>query len=129
MNPRMPAAALLLALAPVAAMAADPVEGVWKTEPDDGAYALVTMAPCADRICGVISRTFNASGEYQSPNRGKPIVWDMKADGGGSYSGGKIWQPSTGKTYSSKMSLSGSTLTVSGCVGPICKKQNWTRAE
>jgi uncharacterized protein (DUF2147 family) len=128
MKLRTLAAAAVLALAPLAA-SADPVEGIWKTEVDDGAYAYVTFAPCADKLCGVISRTFNASGEYKSPNQGKPIVWDMTADGGGSYSGGKVWQPSTGKVYKSKMALSGSTLKVSGCVGPICKKQSWSRVQ
>lgn len=106
---------------------ADPVKGTWKTQVDDGAYAHVTMSACGAKICGVISRTFNASGEYKSKNLGKRLVWDMVPSGGGSYKSGKIWQPSTGKTYKSKMALSGNTLKVSGCVGPICKKQTWSR--
>lgn len=53
----------------------------------------------------------------------------MQAKGGGAYSGGKIWQPSSGKVYKSKMSMKGNVLNVSGCVGPICKKQVWTRAK
>jgi uncharacterized protein (DUF2147 family) len=111
------------------AAAADPVEGVWKTEVDDGAYAYITMRPCGGDICGVINRTFNASGEFKSENIGKPLVWDMTPAGGGSYSDGKIWQPSTGKVYKSKMALSGNTLNVSGCVGPFCKKQTWSRVQ
>ena len=124
------------ALAAAAAMAfatpvfaADPVEGVWQTEVDDGNYAYVTIAPCADKLCGVISRTFNSNGEFSSDNKGKPIVWDMVPQGGGSYKQGKIWQPSTGKVYNSKMSLNGSQLKVSGCVGPICKGQTWVRVQ
>jgi len=107
---------------------ADPVEGMWKTEVDDGAYAHVAIAPCGAKLCGTIARTFNASGEYASPNIGKPIVWDMEAKGDGAYGNGKIWQPSTDKIYRSKMALSGNTLKVSGCVGPICKGQTWSRA-
>ena len=53
------------------AMAADPAVGVWKTQPDDGAYAHVKMTPCGGAICGTIQRTFNASGEYKSENIGK----------------------------------------------------------
>ncbi len=119
----------LLAVGLSAAASADPAEGVWKTEVDDGAYAHVTIAPCGDKLCGVISRTFNASGEYQSENLGKKLVWDMVPGGDGSYGSGKIWQPSTGKIYRSKMSLSGDVLRVSGCVlgGLICKKQTWQR--
>ena len=106
---------------------ADPVEGVWKTEVDDGAYAHVTISSCGNAICGVISRTFNSSGEYNSENKGKKLVWDMQAAGSGNYKNGKIWQSSTDKVYKSKMSLSGNTLKVSGCVGPICKKQTRSR--
>ena len=115
-----------LALSAGAALA-DPVEGTWKTEVDDGAYAYVQMSPCGANICGVIAKTFNASGEYKSENLGKQLVWDMQPSGNGAYSGGKIWQPSTGKVYKSKMALSGNTLNVSGCVGPFCKKQTWSR--
>lgn len=111
------------------AQAADPAEGIWKTQVDDGAYAHVTISACAAKLCGVISRTFNADGEYQSENLGKPIVWDMVPGSGGKYGSGKIWQPSTGKVFKSKMTLSGNTLKVAGCVagGLICKKQTWTR--
>jgi len=121
------AIAAAFALSATAALA-DPVEGVWQTEVDDGAYAHVAIAPCGAKICGTITRTFNAGGEYASPNLGKPIVWDMEPKGEGSYGNGKIWQPSSGKIYRSKMALSGDTLKVSGCVGPICKGQTWSRA-
>ncbi|GAA6187566.1 DUF2147 domain-containing protein [Litorivita sp. NS0012-18] len=119
---------LALSLFAGAAMA-DPVEGIWKTETDDGAYAHVKIAPCGAALCGHIARTFNAGGEYKSANIGKKLVWDMQAKGGGSYAGGKIWQPSSNKVYKSKMSMSGNALNVSGCVGPICKKQVWTRVK
>ena len=121
------AIAAAFALSATAALA-DPVEGVWQTQVDDGAYAHVAIAPCGAKLCGTIARTFNAGGEYASPNIGKPIVWDMEAKGDGAYGNGKIWQPSTDKIYRSKMALSGNTLKVSGCVGPICKGQTWSRA-
>jgi uncharacterized protein (DUF2147 family) len=108
---------------------ADPVLGTWQTEVDDGAYAHITMAPCGAAICGTISRTFSASGEYQASTIGKPLVWDMQPDGAGGYGKGRIWQPSTDKVYRSKMALAGNVLNVSGCVGPICKKQAWRRVD
>lgn len=110
-----------------AAFAADPVAGTWQTQVDDGAYAYVKIAPCGNKICGTISRTFRDGAEFNSDTKGKPIVWDMVSQGGGNYGNGKILQPSTGKVYNSKMSLSGDRLQVSGCVGPICKKQTWAR--
>ncbi|WP_460274872.1 DUF2147 domain-containing protein [Celeribacter sp. ULVN23_4] len=122
--------AVVTALALAApAFAADPVEGTWKTQVDDGHYAYVSIKPCGAQICGTIAKAFDASGPVQSENIGKPIVWDMVAAGGGSYKDGKIWQPSTGKVYNSKMTLSGNTLKVKGCVGPICKGQTWTRVQ
>ncbi|WP_043871843.1 DUF2147 domain-containing protein [Celeribacter indicus] len=110
-----------------AAHAADPVTGTWQTQVDDGHYAHVRIAPCGDRICGTIAKAFDAGGPIESPNVGKPIVWDMVPQGGGAYRSGKIWQPSTGKVYNSKMQLNGNSLKVSGCVGPICKGQTWSR--
>lgn len=106
---------------------ADPVAGTWKTEVDDGAYAHIAMSPCGANICGTIAKAFDANGPIQSANVGKKLVWDMVPEGGGSYASGKIWQPSTDKVFRSKMSLNGNTLNVSGCVGPFCKKQTWTR--
>jgi uncharacterized protein (DUF2147 family) len=120
--------AAALCLAATAALA-DPVEGIWQTQVDDGAYAYVKIAPCGAKICGTIARTFNSEGEYASANIGKQLVWDMVPEGDGKYGDGKIWQPSTDKVYRSKMDLSGDRLKVSGCVGPICKKQTWARIQ
>jgi len=121
--------AAAIALVSAGAAMADPVLGVWKTQVDDGNYAHITMSNCGSNVCGVISRTFNGSGEFKSENIGKQLVWDMAPQGKGYYKSGKIWQPSTDKVYKSKMTLSGNTLKVSGCVGPICKKQTWSRVQ
>jgi len=107
---------------------ADPLEGSWRTEVDDGAYAYVTMAPCGAAICGVIARTFNASGEYQSENIGRQIVINMAPQGGNAYEG-QVWRPSNDKIYIGKMDLNGNTVRLRGCVagGLICSSQTWTR--
>ncbi|WP_106744760.1 DUF2147 domain-containing protein [Yoonia maritima] len=111
-----------------AAQAQEAAVGVWQTEVDDGAYAHVTVAPCGGAVCGTISRTFNTSGEYQSPNLGRQIVIDMVPQGGGSYEG-QVWRPSNDKTYIGKMDVSGNALRLRGCVagGLICASQNWVR--
>ncbi len=107
---------------------ADPVLGTWKTQVDDGAYAHVKMVPCSGKICGVINRTFNASGEYNSENKGKTLVIGMEPKGGNSYEG-KVWRPSNNKIYIGKMTLSGNALKLKGCVagGLICSSQTWSR--
>ena len=119
--------AAAFALASGAAFA-DPIEGLWQTQPDDGAYAHVQIAPCGANFCGTIVKTFNTGGEYQSPNLGKQIVSNMAPKGNGAYEG-KVWRPSNGKTYLGKIALNGKTMKLAGCVagGLICAKQNWTK--
>ncbi|MCC1492510.1 DUF2147 domain-containing protein [Cognatishimia sp. F0-27] len=125
MKPLMIAAALIFG---AGGAMADPVLGTWKTQTDDGRYAHVTMQPCQGKICGVIVRTFNASGEYASPNKGKTLVIGMTPNGGGKYTG-KVWRPSNDKVYNGKMTLSGNALKMSGCVagGLLCSSQTWSR--
>ena len=110
------------------AAAQEAAVGIWQTEVDDGAYAHITIAPCGDAVCGVISRTFNDDGEYQSENIGKTLVIDMVPQGGGAYEG-QVWRPSNNKLYIGKMDVSGDALRLRGCVagGLLCSSQNWAR--
>ncbi len=117
-----------------AALAADPAVGVWQTAPGkEGGYLFVTISDCGTRICGTITGAVDKDGK-KDPNYqhlGKPIIRNMKADGGGAYSGGTIWAPDEDKTYASKMQLKGDVLTVKGCVmgGLICRGQDWKRVQ
>lgn len=120
---------LIAALVLVAgAAAADPIEGLWKTQPDDGSYGHVKIAPCGAGYCGTIMRTFRADGEYKSPTIGKQVVRNMVPAGGGKYNG-KVWRPSNDKIYVGKAELKGNKMKLGGCVagGLICAKQTWTR--
>jgi uncharacterized protein (DUF2147 family) len=111
---------------------ADPVEGVWKTKPDDnGNYGHVEVKPCGAAFCGVLVKAFDGAGkELDSPNVGKRIIWDMVAYGDGAYDDGKVWSPDRDKTYNSEMQLSGNTLAVKGCVLGICRDGGtWTRVQ
>lgn len=48
------------------AMAADPVDGLWKTAPGDtGGYLHVTISGCGSAICGTIDSAFDADGNEQ----------------------------------------------------------------
>ncbi len=111
--------------------AADPIEGIWKTQPgDEGNFGHVQIAMCDDLICGVLIRADNGAGEeIDSDNIGRNLVWAMKVKGDGRYRDGKIWAPDRDKTYNSKMSLDGDVLSVSGCVLIICRDQTWTRVK
>ena len=75
---------------------------------------------------------------YQAMNpalRSRPIVGlqmmrDFAPAGPGRWTGGKIYDPNTGRTYDSKMSLSANGgLKVEGCVTVICQAQAWTTAD
>lgn len=109
---------------------ADPLEGVWQTQVDDGSWALVTISPCGDAFCGEISRTFDSTGEYQSPNLGRQIVIDMVPQGDGHYRG-SVWRPSNDKIYIGKMDLEGDQVQLRGCIagGLLCSKQTWVKRQ
>ncbi|MBL9055334.1 MAG: DUF2147 domain-containing protein [Rhodobacteraceae bacterium] len=124
--------AAVLSVGAGAAFAADPVEGTWKTKPDDnGNFGYVQIKPCGPAFCGTLIKAFDGSGkEIDSPNVGKKIVWDMVAYPDGLYDDGKIWSPDRDKTYSSDMQLSGNSLAVRGCVLGICRDGGtWTRVK
>jgi uncharacterized protein (DUF2147 family) len=109
------------------AAAADPVLGTWQTEVDDGAYAHVEMRPCGEAVCGVVTRTFDAEGEYRSETLGEMLVRGMVSQGGGRYEG-RVWRPANGPVYPGRMELSGDRLRLKGCVaGGLVASQTWAR--
>lgn len=116
-----------------AALAADPVEGIWKTKPDDnGNFGYVQIKPCGPAFCGTLIQSFDGTGAVlDSENVGKQIVWDMMAAESGYHDGGKVWAPDRDKTFGATMQVTGSTLAVSGCVpgGLICRASDWSRLQ
>lgn len=126
------ALAAALTVLGTAAFAADPVEGTWKTKPDDnGNFGHVQIKPCGNAFCGTLVKAFDGSGkQIESPNVGRKIVWDMVAYGDGLYDDGKVYSPDRDKTYNSEMKLNGNSLTVKGCVLGICRDGGtWTRVK
>jgi uncharacterized protein (DUF2147 family) len=111
---------LALAAAPAAAQDAT---GTWLR--DSGA-SRVRIAPCGDALCGHITWLKDKSGPAKV---GQRVFYGMKPNGAGSWKG-SAFNPEDGKTYSGKMTVSGNSLTTSGCVlgGLICKTVNWSRA-
>ena len=88
---------------------ADPVFGVWKTQPgNEGNYAHVEIKECDGKICGELIKAFDSSDkEVESKNIGRNIIIGMSPKKGSKYGGGKIWAPDEDKTYRSKMNLVG----------------------
>ena len=110
---------------------AEGISGIFQTQAnDDGNVGMVEFYDCGGKYCGRLVKSFDKTGkEISTPNTGKNIVAGMTDDGNGSFSGGTIWDPGADKTYKSKMSLDGKTLSVKGCVAVFCNTQKWTRVK
>lgn len=119
---RMILAGVLAMVAGVAT--ADPVIGVWSSPTNDaGASLKLQVVECQSGICGVIKSVTNGDQSIV----GKTMVWGMKPQGGGKYTGGKVWAPDDNKTYNGKLTLTGGGLKVQGCVLGICRGETFTR--
>jgi uncharacterized protein (DUF2147 family) len=138
---RISLGALLAVLAVTPALAADnQVQGAWLVP--DG-LSKVTIAPCAgaaNQMCGSVSwiklPAHQADKDTKNPDpalRGRSILGlqimsGLKPAGPGKWANGKIYDPQSGKTYNSKIALTGAnSLKVEGCVMMVCQPQTWTR--
>jgi uncharacterized protein (DUF2147 family) len=126
------------------ALAAEPTPvGEWATDDKD---ARVRIEPCAgrpDRLCGriiwaarppdapdgpLVDRNNGDPALRSRPIEGLPLLAGFEPDGPGSWGGGTIYDPRSGRTYKSKMRLrSDGGLEVSGCVLFVCRGEVWTR--
>lgn len=134
---RLAAATALAAAIASPALADDPVEGLWLVQ---AGTAKVKVAPCASdktKMCGQVAwlKTTGAK-DANNPDaslRGRPIlgmlmIRDFKSAGPGKWTGGKIYDPNSGKTYGSKMTANpNGTLKVEGCMAVVCQAQTWKR--
>ncbi len=130
----------LLAALPFAASAASPV-GRYKTfDEDTGKPRLIVEVyeakdgTFAARVLETLFAPNAHCTACKGQNKDKPItgmtiLWGLKPDGDNAFSSGTVLKLDNGKTYKSKAELTdgGRTLQVSGCLGFICKHQNWTR--
>jgi uncharacterized protein (DUF2147 family) len=134
--------ALLLATALPARAAPDPAFGEWLNE--DG-LGRIAVGPCAGHpaeACGAIDWLKDPVGhpshDVNNPDRalrGRPLVGvlvvrDMKNAGPGRWTGGKLYDPESGKSYDGKLrALSTDRLQVTGCVLFVCESETWRRAD
>ena len=117
------------------AYAAQPVIGRWATVE---AKAIVHIAQCGKSLCGKIEKILkptpgrpNTDVENADPAlRSRPLVGLPLLTGfgdAGSHWKGTIYDPESGKSYTSKISRnSDGTLKVQGCIAFFCKTQTWT---
>lgn len=94
------------------AMAAEAIEGKWKTQSGETA----NIAKCGSDFCIKL-----VTGTHSGKQIGK------LAGKGDSYVG-EITDPANDKTYSGSGSINGNTLSMKGCVMKIlCRTQLWSR--
>ena len=108
---------------------ADPIEGTWQTQPDDGRVGHIKISSCSGGYCGTLVRSYDTAGNVvKTGNEGSQIVRQMAPTGGGNYTG-KVFRPSNGKIYNGKAAVSGNAMKLSGCVagGLLCSSQTWQR--
>lgn len=136
---RIALTAAFLSLAAAPALAAD-VTGTWMTPTDEG---MVEIKPCGTSVCGTLvssddikkNPALTDSKNSDASLRSRPLKGLLMLSGfsgsGGSWSGGKIYNPDDGKTYTATLTMKGdNTLEVRGCVFvPLCETQTWTRAK
>lgn len=108
-------AAACFGLAMTGAAHADPIEGKWRMPSGYDAR----IAPCGSAFCLTYTN---------GPHKGKTFG-QMQPQGGGQYAGTVTDYTKGGKQYSGKGSLSGNTLSISGCVlgGLFCRSQSLSR--
>lgn len=128
-------AAALATLVSAPAQAAQPITGRWATV--DG-KAIVQIAPCGREMCGKIEKIVKPTPgrpqtDIKNPDaalRSKPLTGLALLSGfreDGDLWKGTIYDPESGKSYSSKVSRNANgTLKVQGCVAFFCKTQTWT---
>lgn len=110
------------------ARASDDIAGLWMTPEDDGA---ILIEPCESGLCGRIVWLSSPLDENGQPVRdennadisrralplcGTEVIHGARPDGDG-WSGGTIYDPETGSSYSLAMQRRGEALMVTGFVG------------
>ncbi|MEP6633818.1 MAG: DUF2147 domain-containing protein [Luteimonas sp.] len=131
---------LALALLPMAAFAQNSPVGRWKTyDEETGKPRLIVdvyEAKGGTIAAKVVETLFAPNAtctECNGAAKDKPIkdmviLWGLQKNGD-AYSNGTVLKLANGKTYKSKAKLldGGKKFEVSGCLGFICKHQEWTR--
>lgn len=129
-----------------ASQAARPEIGIWYDDSGQGAVEIYICQENANRLCGRIvwlKEPLNAEGvpkhDRYNPdpaNQGRPIcglpmLWGLGLMSDGTFDGGKIYDPKTGKTYDVALKLAqADKLIVTGYLGMkmLGKSFTWSRA-
>lgn len=139
-NTKRLAATLLAASFASAAPSAVAVSSIDGTYLDPGGYVHISVRPCGDTRCGVITRIVRAKpGEPDNDThnrnpalRSRPILGITILSGlrwrDGAWRG-QVYNPEDGGTYRAVVRPGdGGALSVQGCLAMICRTQRWPKA-
>jgi uncharacterized protein (DUF2147 family) len=121
--------AFALLAAPVTAAT---ITGVWATEPDAKAQiGHVQITPCGASLCGTIISAYDKAGkQITTPNVGRQIIKDARAQGANTFGGGTVYVPVMKAEFPVEITVAGNKLTLRACnkLG-VCRRQIWTRVK
>lgn len=110
---------------PARAATPSDITGDWATP---GLGAVVRLGACTNdrtQVCGRLIWAWDPS-RVQREAIGTEILrrfaWRDDA-----WSGGEVFNPDDGRTYSGSLRLDGDVLRLRGCAGPFCQTQVWRR--
>ncbi|HEY1606909.1 MAG TPA: DUF2147 domain-containing protein [Allosphingosinicella sp.] len=126
----------LLAASTAATAAPGSIRGLWLNDDHTG---LVRIESCGAKLCGTIAKVLNPGApktDIHNPDSSlqhRPILGLRVLSGfegsGGSWKGGRAYDPKSGKSYKSYLQLEpDGSLKVSGCILFVCESRRWTRA-
>ncbi|HEX8584586.1 MAG TPA: DUF2147 domain-containing protein [Allosphingosinicella sp.] len=114
-----------------------PEAGVWLTEDKS---AVVVVRPCGGNLCAAIQKVNvrvpgGVPRDVKNPDpklRGRALagvaILSNVQRSGREWSGGKVYVPRTGSSYSARVKLlAADKLSVQGCVMMICRGEVWSR--
>lgn len=123
-----------------AALAEGNPEGLWRMQ--SGKVTVKVNYCDGKKLCATIvalAKPLDKKGrpktDHENPNpalRNRPVIGIQVVSGmspaGENRWKGKIYNADDGYTYRSEMRLSGDSMTLEGCWGPICKKNKFVRS-
>jgi len=135
---------MLLVAAASGAQSPSSAVGRWKTIDDatGKAKSIIEIYQAKDgRLAGKVVEVLDLKDgpdpkceKCTGSNHGKPIngmviLWGLRPDGAGKWSGGHVLDPENGKDYKAKLELlpGGRKLSMSGCIAFLCRPQVWLR--
>src|SRR5205085_7237525 len=101
---------------------------------------VVQISACAEGLCGALVTSDKLKADPRLPDRknkdpakrARPLYGVTILHGfgwsGEAWTGGRIYDPSTGDTYLAALKVVNGTLVVKGCIAPLlCRSERWQR--